>query len=121
MKKSVKVLSTILLAIMLVTTIAEVVLAAPDVNATIDNLMNGNANTNQVTQIGGTIVNIIQVVGIVVAVVVILIVGIKYLTSSAEGKAEYKKMMVPYVIGAFLVFAGSSIVKLVYELANSAN
>jgi len=40
---------------------------------------------------------------------------------SAEEKAEYKKTMIPYVVGAVLIFASTTIVNIVYQLANSLN
>ena len=36
---------------------------------------------------------------------------------STDEKAEYKKSMLPYVIGAVLVFAASSIASVIYNLA----
>ena len=120
MKKSIKVISTLLLAIMLVASIATTVLAGVDLNATINNVekqnLNGNAD-QQITKVGGNIVNIIQLVGIVIAVIVLLVIGIKYMMGSASEKAEYKKTMIPYLVGAVLVFAGTSLVKVIYSLA----
>ena len=122
MKKSIKVISTLLLAIMLVASIATTVLAAVDLNTTINNVekqnLNGNAD-QQITKVGGNIVNIIQIVGIVIAVIVLLVIGIKYMIGSASEKAEYKKTMIPYVVGAVLVFAGTSLVKVIYSLATA--
>ncbi len=119
MKKTVKIISTILLTIMMVASIASVVLAAPDVNGVINGVENAQAgDTTKLTEIGGKIVNIIQVAGIIIAIVVILVIGIKYMTGSVEQKAEYKKTMIPYIVGALLLFAGTTIVKIVYNTIN---
>lgn len=118
MKKSIKVISTLLLTIMLVASIAGTVLAV-DPNTVLNGLNgNGNVQTNDLTKVGNNIVTIIQVVGIVIAVIVLLVIGIKYMMGSASEKAEYKKTMIPYIVGALLIFAGTSIVKVVYQLAN---
>ena len=120
MKKTVRIISTILLTIMLVTSIAGVVFAAPDIDKTIGDIDGAKAgDTTKVTNIGGKIINIIQVVGIVVAIAVVLIIGIKYMTGSVEQKAEYKKVMIPYIIGAVLLVAGTSIVKVIFNVINS--
>ena len=120
MKKTVRLISTILLTIMLVTSIAGVVFAAPDIDKTIGDIDGAKAgDTTKVTTIGGKIINIIQVVGIVVAIAVVLIIGIKYMTGSVEQKAEYKKVMIPYIIGAVLLVAGTSIVKVIFNTINS--
>ena len=120
MKKTVRIISTILLTIMLVTSIAGVVFAAPDIDKTIGDIDGAKAgDTTKVTTIGGKIINIIQVVGIVVAIAVVLIIGIKYMTGSVEQKAEYKKVMIPYIIGAVLLVAGTSIVKVIFNTIHS--
>ena len=120
MKKTVRIISTILLTIMLVTSIAGVVFAAPGIDKTIGDIDGAKAgDTTKVTTIGGKIINIIQVVGIVVAIAVVLIIGIKYMTGSVEQKAEYKKVMIPYIIGAVLLVAGTSIVKVIFNTINS--
>ena len=121
MKKSIKVISTLLLAIMLVTSIAGTVLAVDPI--TVLNGLNGNGNvqTNDLTKVGNNIVTIIQVVGIVIAVIVLLVIGIKYMMGSASEKAEYKKTMIPYIVGALLIFAGTSLVRVIYSLSTSVS
>lgn len=119
MKKTVKIISTLLLAVMLVASIAGTVLAVnPDqILNNIDG--NGTVNSNELTSVGNNIVTIIQVVGIVIAVIVLLIIGIKYMMGSASEKAEYKKTMIPYLVGAVLIFAGTSLVRVIYSLSSS--
>ena len=117
MKKSIKVISTLLLTIMLVASIAGTVLAV-DPN-TVLNGLNGNGNVQ--TKVGNNIVTIIQVVGIVIAVIVLLVIGIKYMMGSASEKAEYKKTMIPYIVGAVLIFAGTSLVRVIYSLSTSVS
>ena len=121
MKKSIKVISTLLLAIMLVTSIAGTVLAV-DPNTVLNGLNgNGNVQINDLTKVGNNIVTTIQVVGIVIAVIVLLVIGIKYMMGSASEKAEYKKTMIPYIVGAVLIFAGTSLVRVIYSLSTSVS
>lgn len=121
MKKSIKVISTLLLAIMLVASIAGTVLAV-DPNTVLNGLDgNGKVQTNDLTKVGNNIVTIIQVVGIVIAVIVLLVIGIKYMIGSASEKAEYKKTMIPYIVGAVLIFAGTSLVRVIYSLSTSVS
>lgn len=122
MKKQIKIVSIILVAIMVLATLTTVVTAAPDLSSQIKDMANGNGKQpTEVVNLGKTIVTIMQTVGIVVAVVVLLILGIKYMIGSAEEKAEYKKTMIPYLVGAILIFASTTIVNVVYNLANSFN
>lgn len=121
MKKSIKVISTLLLAIMLVASIAGTVLAV-DPNTVLNGLNgDGNVQTNDLTKVGNNIVTIIQVVGIVIAAIVLLVIGIKYMMGSASEKAEYKKTMIPYIVGAVLIFAGTSLVRVIYSLSTSVS
>ena len=100
--------------------VASVAFAVVDIDGTISQVENGStvSDTSNITTLGANIVNIIQVVGIVISIIVLLVIGIKYIIGSAEQKAEYKKTMIPYIVGALLIFAGTSIVKVVYQLAN---
>ncbi len=122
MKKQVKILSIALIVLTVLLAISNVVLAT-DIPGKIDTIAKGNAdaNTDKVVNLGATIVTIMQTVGIVVAVVVLLILGIKYMMGSAEEKAEYKKTMIPYLVGAILIFASTTIVNVVYNIANGVN
>lgn len=120
MKKTVKIISTILLAVMLIATIAGTVYAKPNIDTVINGVENGGQNVNgtAIQNIGGNIVTIVQVVGIVIAIVILLVIGIKYMIGSASEKAEYKKTMIPYIVGAVLIFAGTSIVRVIYSMTS---
>ena len=119
MKKQVKIISVLLMALTMVSTS---VFATVSIDQTIKDMANGSGKQpTEVVNLGKTIVTIMQTVGIVVAVVVLLVIGIKYMIGSAEEKAEYKKTMIPYIIGAILLFASTTIVGVVYNLANSFN
>jgi len=73
------------------------------------------AGTNEITALGKSLVGILQTVGIVLSVIVILVIGIKYMMGSAEEKAEYKKTMIPYIVGAALIFAASVFANVIYQ------
>ena len=67
---------------------------------------------------GGKIVGLIQIVGTMVAVGMLVVLGIKFALGSAEEKAEYKKTMFPYAIGAILIFGASNLTQIIYEWAS---
>lgn len=64
--------------------------------------------------IGNYVVSIITTIGIIVSVIVIAVIGIKYMLGSAGERAEYKKTLLPYLIGATLVFGASTIAQIIY-------
>jgi len=43
----------------------------------------------------------------------LVIIGVKYITASVEEKAQLKETLMPYVIGAILLFGGSGILTIV--------
>ncbi len=73
--------------------------------------------TTEIQNFGGNIMGVINVVGVVVAVVVLMVIGIKYMMGSAEEKAEYKKTMIPYIVGAVLIFGATTIANVVFQFA----
>ena len=78
-----------------------------------------NAFNNLCEVSNSRIVNIITTIGIIVAVIVLLVLGIKYMMGSAAEKAEYKKTMIPYLVGAVLIFGASAIAKAVIAMTGS--
>lgn len=65
-----------------------------------------------------TIVTGLTIVGTVVAILGIMLLGIKYMLGSVEEKAEYKKSMIPYLIGCIFIFAISQIVSIIYSIVS---
>jgi len=63
--------------------------------------------------IAGTLLSIIRTIGIIVCVAALVIVGITMMYGSIEQKAEYKKKLLPIVIGAFFVVGTTSILKII--------
>lgn len=69
----------------------------------------------------GKILGIINIVGVVVSVITLMIIGIKYMFGSIEEKAEYKKTVMYYLIGAALIFSGTTIPNILYKIGTSIN
>ncbi len=66
------------------------------------------------------ILGLLQIVGSFVAVGGLMILGIKYMTGSAEERASYKKSMIPYVIGAVLLFGAVNLTTFIYNMTQEA-
>ena len=111
-----KVFSIVTIAVMLLVSLSSVAFAATIGGVTI----NPNAGTadDKIASVGNTIIGVVQTVGTLAAVVVIAILGIKYMMGSAEEKAEYKKTFVPYIVGAVLLLLAVNIVSWIAEAAN---
>lgn len=120
MKKTTKIIGVIIIALVLIFTLNTISKATAVDPGSIAQGLTGTTSTAQqdVMDLGNDIIGIITTVGVVVAVVVLLVLGIKYMMGSASEKAEYKKTMIPYLIGALLIFGASAITKVIIGLAN---
>ena len=110
-KKLIKVLTTVLLIVMIISIAANCLAITPS-EITSDGSVTGS---EEVASVGKDIVGILQAVGIILSVVILIILGIKYMMGSAEEKADYKKSMMIYILGAVLIFAASALAQVVYQ------
>ena len=119
MNKTVKILTSVLtIALLISVMIPSMVMATNNADAVVGNLFNQTATgTDKIETVGGKIISVITTIGIVVAVIVLLVLGIKYMMGSASEKAEYKKTMIPYLVGAVLIFGASAIAKAVISMS----
>ncbi len=112
-----KILIILINVILILFVISNTVLASGLID-TFDKSITTNGNgANTVKEKGGRIVGIIQVIGTMLAVGMLIILGIKYMMGSADQKAEYKKSMLPYIIGSILIFGFSNITQVIYNWA----
>ncbi len=129
-----KILNILLICAFLVLSITNINYAAPvseDRNQTIDQVMGGaenfisGANTeNTISQSSlkntiDLIYNILLALGIIVAVVAGAILGVQFMVASADGKAELKERLVPYVVGCVVIFGAFGIWKIVMIFINT--
>ncbi len=73
-------------------------------------------NGGKVQTIGNIIIGGIQFIGSIVSVIVLIIIGIKFLIGSAEEKAEYKELMTPYLIGALMLLGISNLLGIISDI-----
>lgn len=83
-----------------------------------DDLPGDNIQDYVFIGIGNNIVGVLTTIGMFVSVIMLIVLGIKYMLGSTEEKAEYKKSLMPYVIGAAIVFTGSLVPNIIYKIAN---
>lgn len=74
---------------------------------------------SSVQSIVGALIFIIQIIAFAAAVIMLMFLGIKYITASPDGKAEIKKSSVQYVVGAIILFAATGILQIVRNFALS--
>ena len=75
-------------------------------------------NSNKLTKIGKTILAVINILGVIIAVVALGIIGLRYMIGSVEERAQYKEIMIPYIIGVILLGGTTTIINIIYNLIN---
>ncbi len=94
-----------------------VVVASTDLGlGDLDDYKGTSSTSKTLVSKASNILGIIQVVGIVVSVAMLMVIGIKYMLGSVEEKAEYKSSLKPYIIGAFVLFTGTTIPNIIYKI-----
>ena len=114
-KKTIKILSAVITMMVVVMTFAVPAFATDYTPGSFKGNTTGVNGLENLTNTGDKIIGVIQVVGMIISVVILMVLGIKYMMGSAEEKASYKKTMIPYLVGALLLFAASAIADMVYK------
>lgn len=101
-----------------------ILINAQNVYATTIGSFNGKMPTGDAATVaknfGGIIITIASYIGSMTSIVVLVILGIKYMAGSAEQKSEYKSTMIPYFIGAITVFGATAIANLIYKVVTTS-
>ena len=125
-KKMAKALSILLVAALMLGIAATPVLAGDNVaslkwdDITITSETSGNTAV-AARNISGQILGVVQVIGVAVAVVMLIVLAIKYISAAPNDKAEIKKHAVVYVIGAVVLFAASGILGIIRGFAEQVH
>lgn len=117
MKTTMKIFAIVIVAIMMTMTVSTSVLAfnpggiINDIDGKADAAANDNTAVND---IAGKILGLIRNIAVVAGVIILSIVGIKFMIGSAEEKAEYKKSLIPLVVGIIVVMGATQIITMIF-------
>lgn len=75
-------------------------------------------DAGKMTTATAKIVKVIRYIGIVATIIVIAIMGLKFIFSSAEEKVNYKEGMISLIVGCLLIILTTTIPSLVYYALN---
>ena len=117
MKRIAKIL-TVLIIIATIATMMSTVFATGAAGVLKD--LNGNTGAaTAVTKTANNIIGIVQVICYAAAVIMLVILGVKFITASPEAKADIKKSAIMYVIGAIIVFAAGALLGVISNLSTN--
>lgn len=79
------------------------------------------SGTSEITTAGGEILAVVQVIGVSVGLIFLLIIGMKYIimSSNPNEKATIKEKLIPYVIGAIIMFGGTGMLSIIAHFAQN--
>lgn len=120
--KTMKILTFIATVLIALTMLSTVVFAAVDSDGVINQMQRENINASQSQQLsslGGKVLSALQVIGFIAGAVILVVLGLKYMMGSLEEKAEYKKTMIPYLVGAIIVIAAPTLAKGIFSMIQS--
>ncbi len=116
MKKVTKILTVVLLIAMIVLSVSEV-FAASGLISNIETAVNdSNVDMGSLPNTVGKVIAYIRNASILVGVIILIILGVKYMIGSVEEKAGYQKSFVPLVIGIIVVMAATSIASFLFSI-----
>lgn len=117
MKKLFKIMSVLLLSATLFFAVAQPSFAekkgAEEIITAVET-SDSKADATEINTLANTIINFIWIISIIVTVIVIMVIGLKYIIGSTQEKAEYKKSLIPLVVGALLIVFATTIVKFLF-------
>lgn len=111
--KTLKIVMTIVMAIFVLATCSQAVFAAA--NYINEITVVEPSDVSDLQSIAGKVLGLIQVASAVLTVVLIAVFGFKFIMGSANEKADCQKSFVPLIVGVVVVFAATSIAKLLFS------
>lgn len=96
--------------------IDDIVSSADDFISSGENNVDGTISQGASQQTIDLIYNVLLAIGLVIAVICGVILGVQFMMSSSEGQAQVKEKLIPYVVGCVIIFGAFGIWKLVMVL-----
>ncbi len=75
--------------------------------------------SNKISNISTTIITAIRIAGVAVAIVILLVLAMKYMMAAPGDKADIKKSAIYYVIGAVVLFAGTQLLGIINQFSKA--
>lgn len=73
--------------------------------------------TDKVESIGGTVISVIRIVSVTIAIVMLLVIAMRYMIAAPGERADLKKHAVAYIVGAFILFGVTGILTILVEFS----
>jgi len=74
---------------------------------------------NKTRNVAGAVITIIKVVGTGVSILILIYIAIMYMIKAPSEKAEFKKTMTAYIVGAIILFTATNLVSMIIDFADA--
>lgn len=122
-KNVIRVLTVVMIALMLVASLVTTSNAMRfdeiETNTVTDNASDNTGAASSINNIIGSVITIVQVIGVGVAIIMLIVLAIKYISAAPGDKADIKKHAVVYVVGAIVLFAASGLLGIIKNFASA--
>lgn len=78
-----------------------------------------SGGNEKVSKILNAILGLVQVAGTGISMIMVAVLGIKYMMAAPSDKADVKKQIAPLVIGAIILFASVNLVNIIANMADT--
>ncbi len=78
-----------------------------------------STGSNSLKSFGNIVLGMVQVVAVAVAVIMLIVLGVKYMSAAPSDKADIKKSATGYIVGAVLLFGASGVLGIIKNLGES--
>lgn len=128
-KNVIKVLTVVMISLMLIASLVTLSNAASqeykfgeiNTDTVTNNASDSTGAASSINNIIGSVITIVQVVGVGVAIIMLIVLAIKYISAAPGDKADIKKHAVVYVVGAIVLFAASGILGIIKNFASAVS
>ena len=115
-KRIMKIITVVLLALIVISFSANVFAAGTEIDPSTLKPTYGDSDGGLATK-AGKIMGMIRNISVVAAVIIIMVLGVKFMLGSVEEKAEYKKSFMPLIVGIVLVVSATTIATFIFNMA----
>lgn len=122
MKGIIKVSLSLVLVFIMLFGVIQIVSNASGYDSAMANLIDKDyedkTNTSEtVNNVTATVITTIRIVGVCIAIVILLVLAMKYMTAAPGDKADIKKSAIQYVVGAIVLFGVVGILTIISKVA----
>ena len=117
MKKTMKLVSILLLAVILLANMSTICLATAKIDPSTITPTYDGIKVDGIKTTAQKVMGLIRNIAVIAGVLLIAVLGVKYMLGSVEEKAEYKKSFMPLIVGAVVVMAATQIATMIFSLA----